>query len=99
MTKEELVHEIRRDTGCMKTAVEKVLNCAMLEISEALSRGECVKLKGFGTFSTEKRASKVGRNMSTGEITQIPERVVPVFKPGKALSKSVAAKGEKGVSK
>ena len=89
MTKEELINRISSNTGYMKIVVENVIDGAISEISSALSRGERTQLTNFGTFDIKKRASKIGHDFSTGKGVRIPERVVPVFKPGKALSENV----------
>lgn len=96
MTKEELINRISDDTGYMKVAIENVIDSMISEISLALQRGERTQLTNFGTFDIKKKASKIGRDFSTGKSIQIPAKVVPVFKPGKALCESVAIKIEGG---
>ena len=54
-------------------------------MSEALSRGHRIELRGFGTFSVNRRPPRMGRNPRSGESVAIPEKRVPHFKPGKAL--------------
>ena len=54
-------------------------------ISEALAEGDKVQLIGFGTFETRKRKARSGRNPQTGEVIEIPESMVPAFKPGNKL--------------
>ena len=46
---------------------------------------------GFGNFSVNRRPPRVGRNPRSGEQVVIPEKLVPHFKPGKALRESVDA--------
>lgn len=89
MTKEELINRISDDTGYMKVVIENVIDSMISEISWALQRGERTQLTNFGTFDIKKRASKIGRDFSSGKGVRIPERVIPVFKPGKALSENV----------
>jgi len=59
-------------------------------MSEALSRGHRIELRGFGTFSVNRRPPRMGRNPRSGESVAIPEKRVPHFKPGKALREAVA---------
>jgi len=65
--------------------VERIVNTIFDEISEALSRGDRVELRGFGAFSVKKRDARVGRNPRTGEMVEVEEKHVPFFKTGKLL--------------
>jgi len=60
-------------------------------ISGALSTGDRVELRGFGSFTVKKRAPRVGRNPKTGASVNVPAKVVPHFKPGKELRERVDA--------
>ncbi|MET0333600.1 MAG: HU family DNA-binding protein, partial [Rhizobacter sp.] len=46
----------------------------------------------FGSFSINRRPPRVGRNPRSGEQVVIPEKLVPHFKPGKALREAVDAR-------
>ena len=63
--------------------VERIVNTVFEEISEALSQGDRVELRGFGAFSVKKRDARVGRNPRTGETVEVEEKHVPFFKTGK----------------
>ncbi|MDG1736697.1 MAG: integration host factor subunit beta [Paracoccaceae bacterium] len=65
--------------------VERIVNTIFDEVSEALSRGDRVELRGFGAFSVKKRDARVGRNPRTGETVEVEEKHVPFFKTGKLL--------------
>ena len=54
-------------------------------MSDGLSRGHRIEIRGFGSFSINRRPPRVGRNPRSGEQVVIPEKLVPHFKPGKAL--------------
>ena len=58
-------------------------------ITGALTKGEEVRLVGFGTFSVSKRKASTGRNPRTGEPMTIKASAQPKFKPGKLLKDSV----------
>lgn len=69
---------------------------AMLDaMSEALAHGHRIEIRGFGSFSINRRPPRVGRNPRTGEPVLIPEKLVPHFRPGKALRESVDAEAER----
>ena len=72
MNKAELVAEIAKNASASKVAVELILDETVDAITEALKKGEDVRLVGFGTFSVAKREATQGRNPRTGEAIQIP---------------------------
>jgi integration host factor subunit beta len=90
MTRSDLVNRLadrfrqltQRDT---EFAVKNMLEA----MSEALARGHRIEIRGFGSFSVSRRPPRVGRNPRSGAQVQIPEKLVPHFKPGKALRESV----------
>ena len=55
------------------------------QIGSTLARGDRVELRGFGAFSTRARGERLGRNPRTGNEVAVPGKVVPHFKPGKAM--------------
>ena len=85
MNKAELVAAIAEKTELSKKDSEKALKAFIDVVTEELKKGEKVKLVGFGTFETSKRAAREGRNPQTGETMKIAASVAPKFKPGKAL--------------
>ena len=68
-----------------ETAVKTILD----SMGEALAQGHRIELRGFGSFSVNRRAPRIGRNPRSGESVAIPEKRVPHFKPGKALREAV----------
>ena len=90
MTRSDLVARLaerfpqltQRDT---EFAVKTILDA----MSDALARGHRIEIRGFGSFSISRRPPRVGRNPRSGEQVTIPEKLVPHFKPGKALREAV----------
>ena len=66
-------------------AVEHIVSSVFDEITEALTRGDRVELRGFGAFSVKHRPERIGRNPRTGEAVFVPAKSVPFFKTGKEL--------------
>ena len=62
-----------------------IFEMALEEVSEALSRGESVKLRSFGLFSVRKKRERIGRNPRTGVEVPIKPRRVLTFKPSPVL--------------
>ncbi len=89
MNKSELVQAISTKTKSSKTQIENWLDATLDIIQKTVSKGEEVKLVGFGSFQKTKRRAKTGRNPKTGETHKIPETSIPRFKPGKEFKNSV----------
>ena len=69
-------------------AVKAILDA----MGEALVKGHRIEIRGFGSFSVNRRSPRIGRNPRSGESVMIPEKRVPHFKPGKALREEVDKK-------
>ena len=65
--------------------LEKFLNIFLIEIKNALKRGEIVELRGFGIWYTHLQKARNSRNPKTGEIVQTPEKKKIHFKITKKL--------------
>ena len=86
MTKSELIqHSADLNPHLYHRDVERIVTTIFDEISEALSRGDRVELRGFGAFSVKKREARIGRNPRTGAAVNVSEKHVPFFKTGKQL--------------
>ncbi|MDH3381765.1 MAG: HU family DNA-binding protein [Flavobacteriaceae bacterium] len=89
MTKAELINNAAKTSNSTKAATEKVLDAVLESIQNALSTGKNVTLVGFGTFTTQERQARDGRNPKTGEKIKIQASTVAKFKPGKNLKDAV----------
>ena len=69
----------------LKKDLEKFLNIFLLEIKNALKRGERVELRGFGMWSTHIQKARISRNPKTGEKVQTPTKRTIHFKMAKEL--------------
>ena len=86
MTKSELIQRLaERNPHLYLRDVEKIVETVFDEITDALSAGDRVELRGFGAFSVKHRDARVGRNPRTGEAVQVEAKRLPFFKTGKAL--------------
>ena len=89
MNKTELVEAIANETGLTKAKSSEVISTIVNTITETLKKGEKVSLTGFGTWSTNTRPERKGRNPKTGEEITIASKTVAKFKPGNELTKTV----------
>ena len=86
MIRSELIQKIADENPHLyQRDVERIVNTIFDEISGALSRGDRVELRGFGSFSVRKRNARIGRNPRTGETVNVDEKFLPFFKTGKEL--------------
>ena len=89
MTKADIVSEISKSTGIDKQTVLNSVESFMDIVKGALSQGENVYLRGFGSFVIKKRAQKTARNISKNTTIIIPEHNIPSFKPAKVFMTKV----------
>lgn len=86
MIRSELLTAIAEDNPELRAEeVEQLVDIFFEEISERLSEGGRVELRGFGAFSVRDRQARQGRNPRTGELVDVPAKRVPYFKPGKEI--------------
>lgn len=91
MTKSELIERIvsaqAQMSGSQLTSkdVELAVKTMIEQMSQTLSAGERIEIRGFGSFSLHYRAPRIGRNPKTGESVGLAGKYVPHFKPGKEL--------------
>ena len=89
MTKSDLIKALAEKQNLEINAARGVINVILRTMSEALSRGKNVQLRGFGTFSVKEYDSYVGINPKSGEKVTVKPKKLPVFRVGKQLRKSV----------
>jgi integration host factor subunit beta len=90
MTKSELIDQLAAEQPQLahrdvELAVNGILDC----MSDALTNGDRIEVRGFGSLSLHHRPSRIGRNPKTGEAVHVPQKYVPHFKPGRELRERV----------
>ena len=71
----------------LKKDLEKVTDIILVEIKQALKRGDRVELRGFGIFSTNTQKARISRNPKTGEKVNTLEKKTIHFKMAKEMFK------------
>lgn len=90
LTKSELIDRLAAECGSLNAReAEIAVNTVLQTIVQALSEGCRVEIRGFGSFSLNKRGARIGRNPRTGEAVQVEEKYVPKFKAGTELRTAV----------
>ncbi len=86
VTKSELIEALAKHQPHLPLKdVELAVKCIIEKMNQALSSGERIEIRGFGSFSLHMRPPRVGRNPKTGESVKLAKKYVPHFKPGKEL--------------
>ena len=90
ITKSELIEKIAQKQGHLQHKdIELSVKSMIEQMSHALSSGERIEIRGFGSFSRHFRPPRIGRNPKSGENVTLSEKYVPHFKPGKELRERV----------
>ena len=90
LTKSELIERIvAKQTLLTAKDVELAVKTVVEQMSETLSTGGRIEIRGFGSFSLHYREPRIGRNPKTGEAVTLAGKYVPHFKPGKELKDRV----------
>lgn len=92
MTKSDLIERLtsKHFQLSIKEVEDSVKETLQL-MTDSLSQGERIEVRGFGSFSLHYRAPRIGRNPKTGDKVELGGKHVPHFKPGKELRERVNA--------
>jgi len=85
VTKADIVEHIYERVGFSKKESAELVERVFDIIKETLSRGEKVKISGFGNFVVREKNARKGRNPQTGEEIRLDARRVLTFKPSLVL--------------
>ncbi|APX88491.1 integration host factor subunit alpha [Brevirhabdus pacifica] len=95
LTRMDLSEAVFREVGLSRNESAQLVESILQHMSDALVKGETVKISSFGTFSIREKAARVGRNPKTGEEVPIHPRRVLTFRPSYLMKDRVAA-GNRG---
>lgn len=96
MTKSELIEALaKKQPHLALKDVELAVKCIVEKMNQALSSGERIEIRGFGSFCLHVRPPRMGRNPKTGESVALSKKYVPHFKPGKELRDRVDASSDR----
>ena len=89
MNKSELIEELAAKTGYNPKLTDKMVRIFFDRIKAALSAGDKVEIRGFGSFTLKNYKGYIGRNPKTGETVEVKPKQLPVFRTGKDLRSRV----------
>ncbi len=92
MTKSELIDRVAQESGLTKGRAEMVVNTIFDAMTAALSNGEGIEIRGFGSFTVRQYKSYEGRNPRSGDVVHVSPKRLPFFKVGKELRERVNGK-------
>lgn len=85
MTKADLIDEVSRVVEITRKDSEVIVDSIFDSVVRSLKADEKIEIRGFGSFRTRQRQSRIGRNPKTGEKVEVPSKRIPYFKPSKEL--------------
>lgn len=92
LTKADIVERVYKEAGFSKKEASELVELVFNTIKDTLSKGEKVKISGFGNFSIRDKATRVGRNPQTGSAMEITARRVLSFKPSQVLKEDITGR-------
>ena len=98
MTKADLIEEVSRAVEMSRKDSEVIVETVFESIVKTLRSGDKIEIRGFGSFRTRERKSRVGRNPKTGARVEVPAKKIPYFKPSKELKDVVNGAAAAGSS-
>ena len=85
MTKADLIEEVSTLAEVTRKDGEVIVETIFDSIVKSLRSGDKIEIRGFGSFRTRQRKSRIGRNPKTGARVEVPAKKIPFFKPSKEL--------------
>src|ERR671926_1655001 len=89
VTRARLSEAVYHEVGLSRNESAELVESVIAEISDALERGEMVKISSFGSFAVRQKGRRVGRNPKTGEEVPINPRRVLVFRASHTLKHQI----------
>jgi integration host factor subunit alpha len=98
VTRAQLTEAVYQEVGLSRNESADLVESILGEVSNALARGEMVKISSFGSFAVRQKGRRIGRNPKTGEEVPILPRRVLVFRPSHVLKNRINVSGRKAAS-
>lgn len=93
LTRADLADALQREVGLSRADSAKMVEDILEHMCEALSRGENVKISGFGTFILRDKGQRIGRNPKTGIEVPIAPRRVLTFRASQMMRDRIVGAG------
>ncbi|MDD3288274.1 MAG: integration host factor subunit alpha [Alphaproteobacteria bacterium] len=89
VTRAQLAEAVYQEVGLSRNDSSQMVDEILEEVSQALIKGDMVKLSSFGSFQVRSKGQRIGRNPKTGEEVPILPRRVLVFRASHVLKDKI----------
>ncbi len=95
MNKSELIESLAQEMNLPHREAAAIANTIIDTMTDALTHGDSIEIRGFGSFVIKNYNSYEGRNPKTGKKIKVKPKKLPFFKVGKDLRERVNANRSK----
>lgn len=89
MNKSELIEKLAITKNIPLKRAEEVVNLIFSSMTDALTEGDRIEIRGLGSFVVKDYGTYTGRNPKTGEAIKVEPKKLPFFKVGKELKERI----------
>ena len=93
LTRADLAESLHRKVGLSRAESADIVEQVLNHVCEALTKGENVKISGFGTFVLRDKGQRIGRNPKTGIEVPIAPRRVLTFRASQMMRDRIVKAG------
>jgi integration host factor subunit alpha len=93
LTRADLAESLHRKVGLSRAESADLVEQVLDHMCEALTKGENVKISGFGTFVLRDKGQRIGRNPKTGVEVPIAPRRVLTFRASQMMRDRIVKAG------
>lgn len=93
LTRADLAESLHRKVGLSRAESADLVEQVLDHMSNALAKGENVKISGFGTFVLRDKGERIGRNPKTGIEVPIAPRRVLTFRASQMMRDRIVEAG------
>lgn len=94
MNRSVLISTVCEKAKLTKKQAEDVVDLIFDSMVDAMTHGDRIEIRGFGSFVVKDYGSYKGRNPRTGVSIQVKPKKLPFFKVGKELRERVDGKAK-----
>ena len=85
LNKADLIDDVVHAVGTTQKEAEQLVEIILASMVRALSAGDKVEIRGFGSLHTRMRQGRIARNPKTGAPVNVPVKRIPYFRPSKEV--------------
>jgi DNA-binding protein HU-beta len=89
MTKLDVIQQTSKKTGLDPLTSRSVIESFFEVVKDALTEGEPIYIRTFGSFILKHRGPRIARNVSQNTAVRVAAHVIPAFKPSPEFTQQV----------